>query len=210
MSTIKTLGTAAAIIILTAYAANAGSIELMATGESSTSDIKANGTIPGGIGFFTRNRQTLDYDSETVNPFSVIDVSYPLPLGDGFDALVEGQFTAGDSPDKRFGIQYFKKFGEEGKTGSAYALVSKRFAMDPNTEIVVKGTYTPTLIGDLTLLTQWESALNLNGSDRNYAVQRVRAGLGYKGLSGGIGVDVSTSAEGETEAGIGGFVSTSF
>jgi hypothetical protein len=184
--------------------AQAGNIEVMSTEKGATIDAKVAGSIVGDLGLFMRNRLSVDYQNDNaVGSFTVIDATYPI--GAGFDIVTEGQLAPGAPLDTRIGVQCFRALGD----ATVYALAT-RSLQNPNTEIVVKGKYTPTITGDFKGLLQWESLLNMGDDATNFAIQRVRAGADYKGTEAGLAVDAFRPGDAETEYSIGGFVSTSF
>lgn len=155
--------------------------------DSGTLDTKVSGTIPGNIGYFFRNRASVDYENDNqVDSFSSLDITYPL--GRGFDAVAEGQFTNGLPFDPRLGVQYFKDF----KNGlTAYALITRDFNENPNTELTTVLGYSKDINGQWKLVGRWEEIINIGDETNNYDTTRLRLGIGKSGVVIGPSLDIS-------------------
>ena len=132
----------AAASLSPAKAANI-TLEAVSGEQSGTLDTKINGTIPSNVGYFFRNRTSVDYKTDNnVSSFSLLDISYPL--GKGFDLVAEGQLPDGMPFDPRLGVQYFRGF-DNGLT--FYALLTRDFNENPNTELTTVLGYTRDING---------------------------------------------------------------
>lgn len=166
-----------------------------------TIDAKLSGELAKRTGIFLRNRTGIDSES-MVNSFTCIDLTYAL--GKGFDAVGETQFSAGAEIDPRLGVQYFHKF-RNGIT--TYALVTRNFNDDPNTELTGVLGYSGILKGEWKLMGRWEEIINIGDETYNYDTTRLRLGINRGRFSFGPALDISGIGSGERPTYIpGGFV----
>lgn len=182
-------GIAAAYLVVGALnpakAANV-TIEAVSGEDSGTLDTKISGNLPFKIGYFFRNRTSLNYEADNgVSAFSLLDITYPL--GKGFDFVAEGQFATGASFDPRLGVQYFKGF----KNGiTAYALVTRNFNENPNTELTTVFGYTRDINGKLKLVGRIEEVVNIGDKIYNFDITRLRLGIGNGQVTIGPALDI--------------------
>ena len=162
-------------------------VEAVSGEDTGTLDTKVSGTISGNIGYFFRNRTSVDYESDNqVDSFSLLDITYPL--GKGFDFVAEDQFTSGMPFDPRLGMQYFKDF----KNGlSAYALITRNFNENPNTELTTILGYSKDLDGKWKLVGRWEELINIGDKNYNFDATRLRLGIGINDIVIGPSLDIS-------------------
>jgi len=175
-----------------ALAANV-TLEAVSGEQTGTLDTKVSGTLPIKIGYFFRNRTSVNYETDNqVGSFSLLDLTYPLVKG--FDFVAEGQFTNGMPFDPRLGVQYFKGF----KSGiTAYALVTRNFSENPNTELTTVLGYTRDIDGKLKLVGRWEEIINIGDENYNYDTSRLRLGIGNGQVTVGPALDIFGIGSGE-------------
>jgi hypothetical protein len=162
-----------------------GAVEVMAGQETGTLDAKFAIPVAPKLNAFTRHRVTSDYDGN-VGSFHVANLSYNVV--DGLSVVAEVDAIPGVGLDPRLGAQYFKKVGDV----SMFGLVSQSAKPDGlNLTSLTNVCYTPTLKGDLSLVLGVENVSNFNDEGHNFSTQRLRAGVGYKGLQGGIAADLT-------------------
>ena len=186
-----------------ALAANV-TVEAVSDKETVTLDTKVSGIMPCNIGYFFRNRTSIDYENnDQIGSFSLLDITYPL--GKGFDIVAEGQFADGLPFDPRLGVQYFKGF-DNGLT--FYALVTRNFNENPNTEMTTILGYARDIIGKFRLAGRVEEVINIGDSSYNYDLTRLRLGLGNDQVTIGPSLDISNIGIGkEPQYSPGGFIS---
>ena len=156
-------------------------------------DTKSKGTLPYNIGYFMRNRTTLDYENNNnANEFLNVDLTYPL--GRGADFVFENQFTAGKPYDPRLGVQYFKDF-ENGLT--FYILVTRNWGALPNTEITPVIGYERSINPRLRFAGRLEECVNIGDKKYNFDLTRLRLGIGNKDFIMGPALDVSGIGSGK-------------
>lgn len=172
---------------------------------STTIDTKLSGEIAKRANFFLRNRTSVG-DDRIVNSFTSIDLSYVL--GHGFDVVGETQYTAGAELDPRLGLQYFRDLG---RGITAYALLTRNFSENPNTELTTVLGYARNLKGEWKLAGRWEQVVNISDRGYNYDLTRLRLGIGRGRFTAGPAADISGVFSGERPAYVlGGFVSVKF
>ncbi|PIN86837.1 hypothetical protein COV19_02425 [Candidatus Woesearchaeota archaeon CG10_big_fil_rev_8_21_14_0_10_44_13] len=215
MSTIKKIGMMAIgvyIALINAIPAKAAdaTVEIVSGADansnvSTTIDTKLSGEIAKRANFFLRNRTTLD-DSRMVGSFTSVDLSYAL--GKGFDAVAETQYVPGSELDARLGIQYFR---EAGKNLTAYALITRNFSENPNTEFTGVLGYTKGIGGKWKLAGRMEEVVNMTDNSYNYDLTRMRLGIGRGKFTIGPAADISGIGSGKRPTYVlGGFASVKF
>lgn len=169
-----------------AKAANVA-VEAVSGENIGTLDTKVSGTLPGNVGYFCRNRTSVDYDADNnTSGFSLVDLTYPLGLG--FDVVAENQFPDGASFDPRLGVQYFHDL-DNGLT--FYAMVTRDFNENPNTELTIVLGYIGDINGKLKLTGRWEQIENMGDKSYNYDLTRLRLGIGNDNITIGPALDIS-------------------
>ncbi|MFC1732040.1 hypothetical protein ACFL6I_17115 [candidate division KSB1 bacterium] len=187
-----------------------GSVEIVSGVDNenyalTTIDAKLGGEIADRTNFFLRNRTTMDHDN-MVDSFTLIDLSYNL--GKGLDAVGEMQFVPGAETDYRLGMQYFHKF-KKGVT--AYALLTRNFTEEPNTELTTVLGYSRDIKGEWKLVGRVEGIINMADTCYNYDLTRLRLGIGKGRFLIGPAADISGLGSGEEPAyTAGGFVAVKF
>lgn len=172
---------------------------------STTIDAKLSGEIAARTNFFLRNRISIDHESQT-DSFTLIDLTYAL--GKGFDAVQETQFTAGAEMDPRLGIQYFRDIG---RGFTAYALITRNFDENPNTELTTILGYEHDLKGNWKLMGKWEQIVNISDEVYNYDTARLRLGISKGKFTIGPAADISgIGSKEEPSYNVGGFVAVKF
>jgi len=158
---------------------------------STTIDTKLSGEIAKRTNFFLRNRTSVR-DDRTVDSFTVIDLSYAL--GHGFDAVAETQYAPGAELDSRLGIQYFREIG---KNFTAYALVTRNFNENPNTELTGVLGYSKDINGKWKFVGRIEEVVNIADANYNYDLTRLRLGAGRGKFTIGPATDISEVGSGK-------------
>ncbi len=161
-----------------------GMIEVLAGQKTGTLDAKFAIPVAPRTSVFTRHRITSDYDGK-VGSFHVASLSYNLV--DGLDVVAEVDAIPGIGLDPRLGVQYFKKLGDV----TMFELLTHSAKGEGlNLTSLTNIGYCPKLSGDLSLVLGVENVSNFNDNGHNASTQRLRAGVGYKGLQGGIAADL--------------------
>lgn len=161
--------------------------EVVSGNQVGTLDTKINGTIYGNVGYFFRNRTNINYENDNkTDSFSLLDITYPLRKG--FDAVAEGQFQNGQPFDPRLGAQYFKNFNNG---LSVYALITRNFNRNPNTEFTTVLGYTKNFDDKWKLVGRLEEIINIGDKNYNYDVTRLRLGIGKNEIIIGPSLDIS-------------------
>lgn len=161
-------------------------VEPVFRGQSTMLDTKLSGTLAKNIGYFMRNQTSVDYENDNnTSAFSFIDLTHKL--GNGFNAAVEVQFPDGMPADPRAGIQYFKDFGNG---ANVFGSATRSFGPNPNTEIVVIPAYEREING-VRVGGRLEALCNFSDEDLNFALARLRAGVGKDNIMVGAALDVS-------------------
>ncbi len=197
----------AAIGVFIAGEAQAGgSLELLVGDKDARTDIKAYGTVTEDadlptdkVGYFLRNRTSADYKGNSTF-FAVGDTWYPI--AGGFDALLEGQAWPGAGLQPRFGMQSFHKFGKL----TLYHSSTRSVGPNPDTEVVVRPTFTPNISGDYNLFLRVEAITNIGDGQFNYATQRPRIGVQKGDTTVGVGVDMFQPKGAKGTINVGAFV----
>ncbi|PIN86905.1 hypothetical protein COV19_02765 [Candidatus Woesearchaeota archaeon CG10_big_fil_rev_8_21_14_0_10_44_13] len=182
-----------------------GSVEVISgvdaeSNTSTTIDVKLGGGIAERVNFFFRNMTTIGHDN-MVDSFTLMDLVYVL--GHGFDAVAETQYAPGEEIDPRLGMQYFKDIG---KDMAVYALITRNFSENPNTEAILLLKYSPLINKKTRLLAQWEPLLNMGDKQYNFDLQKIRLGVEYKGVGFGAAADIAGAWNGEPNYAVGGFI----
>ena len=175
-----------------------------------TLDTKVGSNIRN-LGYFFRNITTADHTEyedgadNNVNAFSLVDLTYPL--GAGFDAVGEIQLPAGAPADPRAGLQFCKSADDV----LVYALATRNFTADPNTELVGLFRYTPAIKDDLKIFGQVEAIVKIGDKDYNFDSTKVRLGIDKDGNRIGVAGQINGLGTGnEPEYGLGVFAGKEF
>lgn len=156
---------------------------LMLGNQSTTLDTKYSGELAPKTMFYGRNRTTVTYDN-TVNPFVVADVAYAL-LG-GLDALVEGQAAPAMGVVPRVGLEYFTQQKDFGFFGE----LSGKIAANPNAELTLRLTYTPTIGEQISGFGQLETISDVGFTGHEWSTERFRLGTETDGYTFGGALDL--------------------
>jgi hypothetical protein len=190
-----------------------GRAEISTFNQKEVFDLKAAYRISDKLSTFGRARTSIYNNTEKVIPFAFVDLDYSI--GNGFDLMYETQFidsNKGTIVTPRPGIEYFKKI-EKDLTffTSGTANIPTQREPKPNGEIVANLRYSPELFKNSKIygVAQLETCTNFSYDGLNFATQRIRIGLGKKGIEAGIAFDFSESNKKFSHL-IGGFIGYGF